>query len=340
MSIFKKCILTILFFSFFSIFSSYAEEVKNIFPLSKDMYVNGVFSTNKFYFSKNKYSILNDNNYIKIHFTQTNKKKYDCSSITVYLNDIPLKSIQLNNFDLNSTFTVPLPKNKINDGFNSITIKSFTKLTENLCCDELSTFNWLSFHKDTFIHLEYSLLNDSTSISDFPYPYILNQRDFAENCYIVIPDAPSLDEAKGAIKMSTLLSKYSTSDDSFFKTINYSNIDKYKNSNLIFVLDKNNVSKYFENNYIVNENQGFIKEIESPYDKSKKILLISYDIDKSIKALSNPKLSSQMLNSNQVINFELIDEKNDTNTDISFKNLTYNSVTLNGTLLTKQIFIY
>lgn len=332
MYIFKKCIFIILFFCFFSISSCYAEEVNNIFPLSKDVYVNGVFSTNTFYVSKDKYSILNDNNYIKVSFTQTNKEKYDCSSITVYLNDIPLKSIQLNNFDLNSTFTVPLPKNKINDGSNTITIKSFTKLTEDLCCDELSNFNWICFHKDTFIHLEYSLFNDSTNISDFPYPYVINQRDFVENSYIVIPDNPSLDEVKGAIKMSLLLSKYNHNKLGFFKTINYSNIDKYKNSNLIFILDKNNINNYFENNYIVNKNQGFIKELPSPYNKTKKVLLVSSDIDKSINALSNPKLSDQMLNSSQVIDFELVDQKDDTNTDISFKDLNYNSVKLNGTL--------
>ncbi|WP_248479681.1 cellulose biosynthesis cyclic di-GMP-binding regulatory protein BcsB [Tepidibacter aestuarii] len=302
------------------------------------MYVNGVFSTNTFYFSKDKYAILNDNNYIKINFTQTNKEKYDCSSITVYLNDIPLKSIQLNNFDLNSTFTVPLPKNKITDGPNIITIKSFTKLTEDLCCDELSTFNWLCFHKDTFIHLEYSLLHDATSISDFPYPYIISQRDFVENCYIVIPDNPSLDEAKGAIKMSILLSNYNPYKNSFFRTINYSNIDKYKNSNLIFILDKNNINKYFENNYIVSENEGFIKEIQSPYDKAKKILFISYDIDKSINALSKSKLSRQMLNSSQIIDFELADQKDDDDTDISFKDLNYNSVKLNGALSQSRTF--
>lgn len=338
MYIFKKCFLTILLFCFFSIFSCYAEEVNNIFPLLKDTYVNGVFSTNTFYFSKDKYSILNDNNYIKVNFTQTNKEKYDCSSVTLYLNDIPLKSIQLNKFDLNSTFTVPLPKNKINDGSNTITIKSFTKLTEDLCCDELSTFNWLCFHKDTFIHLEYSLSKDSTSISDFPYPYVINQRDFVENSYIVIPDKPSINEVQGAIKISTLLSTYNPFKDSFFQTINYSNIDKYKDSNLIFILDKNNINKYFEGNYIVDENQGFIKEIQSPYNKSKKILLISYDIDKSINALSKSKLSNQMITSDQIIDFELTNQKNNINTDISLKDLNYNSIKLNGTLSQSSIF--
>ncbi len=340
MKLFKQLVSTFiilsLLFSFFNISYGYEKvEVKNIFPLQKDTSIQGVFGSTDFFFNKYKYWDLNQNNYIQLHFTQTELIKYDASSLTIYLNDIPLKSIPLSHKKTEVILKVDLPKDKISTGYNKISIKAFHKISDNLCADRMNEGTWIVIHKDSFIHLEYNYLNDTPAIKEFPYPYMIEERDSIENSYIVIPDNPKLEEVKGALKMSSLLSQKAPFENTSFKILNYSSLNElHKRSNLIFIGTYNNISTDFKDKIdIVDNNSGYIKEVKSPYNINKNILIVSGNIEKSLNALSKENLVSQMKESTQKIDFDINNNNinsSQENSNITFKDLNYENINLDG----------
>jgi hypothetical protein len=313
---------------------------KNIL-FENDVKLNGFFGQYVFFFSISENWIINNNSYIELVIDTSTISEFDYNSLTVLLNDYPLKSTWLRNEeDGLEVLRLSLPKDLINAGFNSIQIKTYYRLTENICEDERNPANWVTINKKSYIHIEYSNVPDNVGLNNFPYPYVKPLLDLPLNSEILMMKDYEEGELKGMIDFSTYVGSIIP-----FKNINtsikfYNNKKVYGNNVIIFARQDNIPDKL--KFLIKNENlerlnnEAFIAEGKSPWNNEKNVLLILLNNQETalalIKLISNNSILGQIDDYKQWVSAELFEEEREEEVSdyITFESLGYDSINLSG----------
>lgn len=336
--------------------SDYPKEIKSNeqrksknYHLNNDVTINGIFGNYSFFININKHWRI-ENAYFELIFSQSQIKNYKNSAITVEINNIPIYSTLLYDKAVNKErIKISIPLDKINDGFNEIKIKCYHRITDEPCADIINPGNWIVFHKESYIHIEYNEKQDTLSLMDYPYPYLNESNNNPINHMIIVPDkyqsyilnaavilAANFGQRHPYVKFDINISKFSDAADKNKKNIIYiGNKDNTPKEILSLISDE-------ELNLI--SSKALIKEVNSPYNSNYKMLLIlSNDVAsmlKAVKVLSNNKLISQMDKSYQWISgtMDISTEEASESEYLTLENLGYSNMKLEGIFYQRSSF--
>lgn len=311
---------------------------KNIYPLDDDFTLQGVFGTTTFFFEKSDYWDINYNNsYVVIDFDQSGIKEFDYSMITVLVNDIPVKSENLYKFKENEgSIKIKLRKDILFDGFNSVKITLFHRITDDDCYDDINTANWFVVKKSSYIHLEYKYLKDKNSISSFPYPFVLKNDNSTINCVIALPQNPTNEEIKYAIELNSYLSSLVPFENI---KIPIKKLQDLKNDENAIIIMNNESFNKLKKSKINNTNGYLLKE----NNKMNKKLYITGNLKRAFYALTDEDFVKQMKSNRQVIDFDT-ENKLENNifedSKITFADLGFTNVNLEGMFYKKARYTF
>lgn len=310
------------------------------FVFGTDYKESSVISSENIYFDVSKMWEVQDA-YLNLIYTQSELLIDDISTLTVYLNDIPISSMRLNGkFKYNETWKVKLPKDKLKQGVNQITIKSARRISNLPCTDDSNPANWIVYSKNSFVHIDFKELNTPSTLNYYPYPF-LRSSDIKGNFKVAVPDNYNSEEATAAMYVGTSFGTLKKDDELHGSLITYSEMKNNSGDNIIFVTTKKNAPKEIlslisseEEKRI--ENEGLIKQIISPYNKEKRMLLVISDdpdmLIKSARALAYKDIISEEPNDYMFISKDMNVEIPNKNNDVTmnFSDLGYDNALMQG----------
>ncbi|MDK2919801.1 MAG: hypothetical protein PWQ37_2534 [Candidatus Petromonas sp.] len=316
-------------------------KVKN-FRFNNDVNIQGVFGSYTFFFDVGDYWDVNEGSYIELVLSQSDIKEYKNSTLTIEINGIPIYSTLLYSKKVSKEkLKVFIPKDRILQGFNEIEIRTYHRITDEPCTDEINPGNWIVFHKESYVHLKYKEKQDSMRLDEYPYPYLKEGNDNPINNVILVSDYFFSDELTAAMVLSGNFGQRQRFDNLNIRIYKFSEAEDIDKNNIIFIGSVKNtpekILSFLSNEELkATEDKAVIKEVVSPYNKQKKMLLIlSQRSDKLIeaaKALSKDSLVKQMNKDVQIIskieNFQKDEEEVDNY--IFLQELGYPNVTMEG----------
>lgn len=320
------------------------------YHLNNDVTIDGVFGSYTFFIDINEHWEVKNNAYLELIFSQSQIKNYKNSTLTVVVNNSPVYSTLLYDKGVNKErINIPIPLDKLEKGFNEIKIKVYHRITDEPCADIINPGNWVVFHKDSYVHIEFMEKEDSIKLKDYPYPYLKENDNSPINNMIVIPDNFSNGEVNAAMIVAANFGQrfpYSKLNINISKFSEATNKNK---SNIIYIGSKDNtpqeILQLVSNEEIISiSNKALIKEVKSPYNSDYKLLLILSNDEKSIlkavKALSSDNMISQMNKPYQFIPNKLVmnEEELPESEYIYLEDLGYSNVKLEGIFYQKATF--
>lgn len=139
---------------------------------------------------------VTDGNYLHLEFDYSDLARPSDSTLTAYLNDVPVGSIGLGREKIGrKTWDVPLPKDRLRRDYNQVTLTYFmrTRDDEVRCQDNPAL--WSTIYEETYLHLEYAkplvfLGLPEPDLRRLPEPFLRPGKD-ETNLGFVVPDDPS-----------------------------------------------------------------------------------------------------------------------------------------------------
>lgn len=279
----------------------FADNNSNVktYKFENDIKMNGVISSSEKFFN------IEDNWNVKdaklnLVFTKSELLDVDYSTITIFINDTPIESQRLSGKkEYKKDTTIDIPNDLLNEGFNKVTIKAYKTISDKVCRDDSNTANWLVVHNETNVNINYDYKKASNKINEYENNYLNVDNGLNLESSILVPDNYTSGElSAGMILSGDFGSKIKYENFNFdFKL--YSDF-KDRDKNIIFIGKESNspneilklLNKEEKNN--LNKN-CVIKQVYSPFNKNKKMLLIISNNDKLLKN------SSKLISSNNLI---------------------------------------
>lgn len=334
-------IILIIMFTNITLAASYNDKIlgKN-FTFGEDTECNGVMASKSMFFKIDKTWKVEDA-YLNLIFTQSDLINEYESTVTIYLNNKPIHSFRLIDADeIEQTVKVFLDKKLINQGFNEIRIKSYRRIGEKPCTDDMNTANWIVFSKNSFIHIDFKEIEDNVGLKEFPYPYI-KESNIEQKVTILLPDDFSDEELTAAMLMSSYVGQLNKNNKFNNIVSRYSEYNAKNSENLIYIGNVNKLPEEIKNSLSVDEitkinNKAILKEVASPFNSNKRLMIATSNQDKliikCIKFITNGNLTKQVMG-----NSVFIDENMDVNNiveepkyNVSFEDLGYGDIKLEG----------
>ncbi|WP_027623064.1 cellulose biosynthesis cyclic di-GMP-binding regulatory protein BcsB [Clostridium lundense] len=323
-------------------------EIKN-FPYSKDYYISGIRGESDFYFNIEKQWKVKDC-YLNLIFTQSNLVDSNNSNLTVFINDTPIFCTSLGKkLGYKEMVKVLIPKDELLTGFNVLKVKTYRRISDKPCEDDFNLGNWMIIHKESFVHVDFQNINESTSFKEFPYPYLNSGKENLVDSLIIIPDTYGRGERTTALLIAGAFGSYRRFDNLNLKICKISEAKEEFNKNIIFIGKKDNAPQEILNLLSSEElnkldNSSIIKQISSPFNKDKKILIIISQNEecmiKAAKFLLNSSLVEQVKENSIVINKGMdVEKKVPVPKDkMTLKDLGYDNTTLTGAFSKEAVF--
>lgn len=138
--------------------------------------------------------------------------KKDISYFTVYMNDLPVKSMRIKDADskLLNGWEIVIPTYLIKVGYNELKVRSHSRISDNACEDDKNIANWVIIDGNTNYVIHYRKDLSSGAISNFPKPFFGMHADDAPGIGVVIPDLYTDQEISAALTLIAHM-KYSGS---------------------------------------------------------------------------------------------------------------------------------
>lgn len=339
----KKVILLSVIFILSMCNMVYADDtkVKN-YKFQKDINMTGVIGTSSTYFNIEKNWDVED---VKLYldFSKSQIINGDVSSLTVLLNDTPVKSIKLNGPDnYKEVLEAEFPKDYLREGYNEVKVKAYKTISERICQDDANTANWIVLHKESYISVKYKNKPTDTMLREYPYPYISMEEANKLDTTIVVSDNANMGPLTGAFTISSGFGQAIRYNNIKFNVKIFSEVNDKSKDNLIYIGTPEDTPDEIMN-LLSEEEKGLlnssavIKQMKSIYNENKKILLIigkkDENIIKACKLLINDGLVKQLSNSTVTVDS---DTKVNTNlqekdlNNLTLKDLGYSDVLLEG----------
>ncbi len=326
---------------------NYNSKIVKNYSFDRDIKVEGVIQSYNFFFSTNPNWEIEDGCFFELVLSRTDIETYQNSTISVLVNDYPIYSTFIYNKERSKhVLKINIPKDKINEGFNEITIKSYHRITDLPCEDNINPGNWLIYNKESFVHIQYTKKKDSAMLIDFPYPYIEVGHTIPVNTAIIIANEVKTQELTPVMMMAANIGKWAGFNDFGVDILRIKDLQDNRNRHGIYIgniktLPKEWISYFTNQDLIMAKQDAVIKEVVAPYNKEKKLLLIvSENIDslsKAVQALGDKELILQMTNDTQYItkNMKFEQRPSVDKNYIKFDDLGYASIFLEGILYQK-----
>lgn len=302
---------------------------------TEDNTMNGVYGSASMYFSISENWDIQNNNYLDIYFKHSLGDEDRGSSITIEVNSVPIDSFFIDKLKETENFRkINIPKENLKVGFNEIKIKTYHRITDRICEDDMNPANWITVLSKSYVHLEYKDNDKNVNISRYPFPYVKEYKDRPIDFkFLSYDEKPSLNE----IKAMTMISA-NAGREVRFKDMKFS-IDSAKNmdlgTNYIYVGTRipDTLKPYIKTNLDL-EKSSYIGQIDLKNGKKILFLLSSNSENLPIMAnkLSNEKLRYQMADKLITLKAEDILENDDkeVNNTFTFKELGYDNMNLQG----------
>lgn len=329
----------ILTFSNISLIFADNEDVK-AYKFQDDVTINGVIGSTERFFNVSQNWDVKD---LKLNLLYTKSELLDVnySTITVFINGEPVSSKRLDgDRKYQDKWQVNIPKELVKSGYNSISIKAYKTISDKICRDDSNTANWLVIHKQSDIELNYSLKSNSNEIKDYNSIFTnIGNEEYVDTTF-VLPDKYNSNELSSIMNLSLNMGQKLKADNFKLDVKLKSNLKEY-NNNIIYVGGTNDTSADFLNLLSNDEknqakNKAVIKQVISPFNKEKRMILIISDNSKSLKNATKLICNNELLNELNSSSF-IIDEtkdvsdiKKDTKNKLTLNDLGYNDFLLKG----------
>ena len=329
----------ILTFSNISLIFADNEDVK-AYKFQDDMTINGVIGSTERFFNVSQNWDVKD---LKLNLVYTKSELLDVnySTITVFINGEPVSSKRLDgDRKYQDKWQVNIPKELVKSGYNSISIKAYKTISDKICRDDSNTANWLVIHKQSDIELNYSLKSNSNEIKDYNSIFTnIGNEEYVDTTF-VLPDKYNSNELSSIMNLSLNMGQKLKADNFKLDVKLKSNLKEY-NNNIIYVGGINDTSTDFLNLLSNDEknqakNKAVIKQVISPFNKDKRMILIISDNSKALKNATKLICNNELLNELNSNSF-IIDEtkdvsdiKKDTKNKLTLNDLGYNDFLLKG----------
>lgn len=329
----------ILTFSNISLIFADNEDVK-AYKFQDDVTINGVIGSTERFFNVSQNWDVKD---LKLNLLYTKSELLDVnySTITVFINGEPVSSKRLDgDRKYQDKWQVNIPKELVKPGYNSISIKAYKTISDKICRDDSNTANWLVIHKQSDIELNYSLKSNSNEIKDYNSIFTnIGNEEYVDTTF-VLPDKYNSNELSSIMNLSLNMGQKLKADNFKLDVKLKSNLKEY-NNNIIYVGGTNDTSTDFLNLLSNDEknqakNKAVIKQVISPFNKDKRMILIISDNSKALKNATKLICNNELLNELNSSSF-IIDEtkdvsdiKKDTKNKLTLNDLGYNDFLLKG----------
>lgn len=329
----------ILTFSNISLIFADNEDVK-AYKFQDDVTINGVIGSTERFFNVSQNWDVKD---LKLNLVYTKSELLDVnySTITVFINGEPVSSKRLDgDRKYQDKWQVNIPKELVKPGYNSISIKAYKTISDKICRDDSNTANWLVIHKQSDIELNYSLKSNSNEIKDYNSTFTnIGNEEYVDTTF-VLPDKYNSNELSSIMNLSLNMGQKLKADNFKLDVKLKSNLKEY-NNNIIYVGGTNDTSTDFLNLLSNDEknqakNKAVIKQVISPFNKDKRMILIISDNSKALKNATKLICNNELLNELNSSSF-IIDEtkdvsdiKKDTKNKLTLNDLGYNDFLLKG----------
>ncbi|GAA0091869.1 cellulose biosynthesis cyclic di-GMP-binding regulatory protein BcsB [Paraclostridium bifermentans] len=329
----------ILTFSNISLIFADNEDVK-AYKFQDDVTINGVIGSTERFFNVSQNWDVKD---LKLNLVYTKSELLDVnySTITVFINGEPVSSKRLDgDRKYQDKWQVNIPKELVKPGYNSISIKAYKTISDKICRDDSNTANWLVIHKQSDIELNYSLKSNSNEIKDYNSTFTnIGNEEYVDTTF-VLPDKYNSNELSSIMNLSLNMGQKLKADNFKLDVKLKSNLKEY-NNNIIYVGGTNDTSTDFLNLLSNDEknqakNKAVIKQVISPFNKDKRMILIISDNSKALKnatkLICNNELLNELNSSSFIIdeNKDVSDIKKDTKNKLTLNDLGYNDFLLKG----------
>lgn len=264
---------------------------------------------------------------------------YKCT-LTVLINGTPVFSKALSDKAEGNRELIkfPIKLEYLKKGINSVTLKMYMRVSDEICTDDINSGNWINFHSDSFIR--YTVIEGANnSISNFPFPFLKASQLKSTDSVIMLPDKVQGSEATTAMLVEASLSKDSPKDV-VTPIMKYSDV-KRAESEIIYIGRVDNtpmeILNLLSNDQVKSaENKVILKLVNSPFNTNKRLLCIVSNNDALLERAGSFLLNTDLVSQAKGDYIEL-DEKVDVLTkksvDImkkSFEEMGYNDVALKG----------
>lgn len=329
----------ILTFSNISLIFADNEDVK-AYKFQDDVTINGVIGSTERFFNVSQNWDVKD---LKLNLVYTKSELLDVnySTITVFINGEPVSSKRLDgDRKYQDKWQVNIPKELVKSGYNSISIKAYKTISDKICRDDSNTANWLVIHKQSDIELNYSLKSNSNEIKDYNSIFTnIGNEEYVDTTF-VLPDKYNSNELSSIMNLSLNMGQKLKADNFKLDVKLKSNLKEY-NNNIIYVGGTNDTSTDFLNLLSNDEknqakNKAIIKQVISPFNKDKRMILIISDNSKALENATKLICNNELLNELNSSSF-IIDEtkdvseiKKDTKNKLTLNDLGYNDFLLKG----------
>ncbi|GIM31599.1 cellulose biosynthesis cyclic di-GMP-binding regulatory protein BcsB [Paraclostridium bifermentans] len=329
----------ILTFSNISLIFADNADVK-AYKFQDDVTINGVIGSTERFFNVSQNWDVKD---LKLNLVYTKSELLDVnySTITVFINGEPVSSKRLDgDRKYQDKWQVNIPKELVKPGYNSISIKAYKTISDKICRDDSNTANWLVIHKQSDIELNYSLKSNSNEIKDYNSTFAnIGNEEYVDTTF-VLPDNYNSNELSSIMNLSLNMGQKLKADNFKLDVKLKSNLKEY-NNNIIYVGGTNDTSTDFLNLLSNDEknqakNKAVIKQVISPFNKDKRMILIISDNSKALKNATKLICNNELLNELNISSF-IIDEtkdvsdiKKDTKNKLTLNDLGYNDFLLKG----------
>ncbi|WP_394867332.1 cellulose biosynthesis cyclic di-GMP-binding regulatory protein BcsB [Paraclostridium bifermentans] len=329
----------ILTFSNISLIFADNEDVK-AYKFQEDVTINGVIGSTERFFNVSQNWDVKD---LKLNLVYTKSELLDVnySTITVFINGEPVSSKRLDgDRKYQDKWQVNIPKELVKSGYNSISIKAYKTISDKICRDDSNTANWLVIHKQSDIELNYSLKSNSNEIKDYNSIFTnIGNEEYVDTTF-VLPDKYNSNELSSIMNLSLNMGQKLKADNFKLDVKLKSNLKEY-NNNIIYVGGTNDTSTDFLNLLSNDEknqakNKAVIKQVISPFNKDKRMILIISDNSKALENATKLICNNELLNELNSSSF-IIDEtkdvseiKKDTKNKLTLNDLGYNDFLLKG----------
>lgn len=325
-------------------------KVKN-YKFERDITIDGVIGSNSTFFEVNKNWDIEEV-LLHLNFSKSQILNGDVSSLTVLINNVPIKSIKLNaKTDYKNTLEVLVPKDYIIQGYNEIKIKAYKTISDKICQDDSNTGNWMVIHKESYTSIRYTQKNMGNSISEYPYPYSEVEDKLNLDTTMVVPDNMTRGESTAVFNLASEFGKTTKNDNLKLNVKLYSEMKNWSEDNIIYVGKPENTAEEILNILSTKEqtllsSNCIIKQVNSPYNKNKKMMVIigsnEEDLIKASNLLVENKLSNQVLSSSVIVNKNTnvkTNEQQELNlSHLTLKDLGYSDFLLEGAFNQQALF--
>jgi hypothetical protein len=168
----------------------------------EDYTASGVFSDFYHWFYVPESWELSPNIYVQLELSHSPILLRLDSTITVYLNDVPIRTERLMDMpDTRAVLRVPLPVDKIKRDYNELHLRFYLRAIDEPCRDVDNPSCWATVHRDSILHLEYKMPTGTLDLSEYPYPFALERVEDAGSASFILPPKPDSSEIEAAVSI-------------------------------------------------------------------------------------------------------------------------------------------